>query len=159
MELSSKMKIRRKPSHVQLATCNAVETLENEHGQPVTAEDLLSTLSASTRLKTLENRLHEYTRRGWLRAHVSRKRGKATVYGVTDAWFDLLDAVDDGNVRVTARDTDRLGTCEGHGCNTHARLILYRGRRLCKACLNPDDNYQAGDATHLLVKSNWETII
>ena len=157
MELTSKKKIRRKPSGVQRTTCNAVEALENEQGHLVTATDILSRANLCVPLKTLENRLQEYTRKGWLRATVDTRRGKPTVYGITDAWIDLLDAVDNDTIQVTARDTDTVGCCEGDECNAVERLIYYKGKRLCKACLNPEYRIEHGDDTHPLVNSNLES--
>ena len=155
MEYSSKKRIRCRPSPTQLATVSAVGVTENEQGRLVTAREVLNKASVGMRLKTLENRLHEYTRRGWLNTVVSPRKGVLTKFGVADAWIDLLDAIDTGNVQVTARNTDTVGVCEGEGCTGVGRLIYFGGKRLCSECLNPEYKNEHGDRAHPLVKSNW----
>ena len=151
MEYSHKT-IKNKPSRVQRETCTAVEDLEIEQGSCVHPKDVCQKLGI-TKLKTIENRLQTYVRKGWLRAETSDKRDTPTLYGITDAWINLLDACDNDQIDVEAGNKIKYGVCAE--CGRRTRLIRFKARDICKKCLSDDWSFEYGDDTHVLVRTNW----
>jgi len=152
MEYSSQP-IKNKPSRVQRETLAVVEELELEQGAHVHPRDVCNKLGGY-RLKTIENRLQTYARKGWLHAKTDAKRDTPTLYSVTDQWIDLIDACDNDVVEVVAGNRIKYGPCTR--CERKARLTRFQSQDLCNKCLANDWDFKHGDDNHLLVKSNWD---